>query len=128
MARMNPSGDATLSLKCSDELIAEIDAAAEDSDHASRSAYIRSELAASVDDDSIEPEPTETELTDQLDKALGILKKNAGTSGKIPTEDAQVLLSTQLGVPKQSIKRLVLTPLESHGHIEPHWGNIEVRL
>lgn len=127
---MNPSGDATLSLKCSEKLKDDLDDAAEAEGYDSRSAYLRNVLANAAE--SVESDGDDTdaddgpELAERHEKALRKLRSATGPNGKIPTDEAETLISTHMGTPKSGVRRSILLPLEQAGYIRPNWGSIEV--
>lgn len=130
MARLNPSGDATISFQGSDELKDAIDDAADAEGFDSRSEYMRETLAKAAE--SVESDLDDTdaddgpELAERHEKALRKLRSATGPNGKIPTDEAETLISTHMGTPKSGVRRSILLPLEQAGYIRPNWGSIEV--
>lgn len=126
MPRLNPSGDATFSLKCSDELLEQIDAAVESSSCSSRSEWARNELAEAAQE-TLGKEPESPELTARQQKALVLLSENTYPNGKIPSDEARSIISENMGIKKERVKRAVFEPLEDAGAIKPTWGQIRVK-
>lgn len=84
-------------------------------------------VEAAVDSD--EQLPPWLPEDDELRAAWRILDQHVpANSRRISTEAAMTLLSSKLNVPKSTVKRGLLQPLESHDPplIRPVWGDIHV--
>jgi len=114
----------TVTVRVSESIRDEYDAIVGDGN---RSEAIREHMRETINDHN--PSPDRHPLADEPDlrQAYDMLTKLSDPrTGKVPTELAKTKVADELNAPKESVRRNIITRLETRGLIEPAWGHIRI--